>query len=75
MVNLFIWYRFDELNKDFSIWQETQQASEADLQNFQVFLPKVVHKKIKAYCIQEDLNLKDFSTEAIIEKAKNLGVI
>lgn len=52
-----------------------QQPSEADLQKFQVFLPKTLHKKIKSYCILEDLNLKDFSTDAIIDKAKGLGII
>jgi hypothetical protein len=52
-----------------------QQPLEYDLQKFQVYLPKEVHKKIKFYCIQEELNMKDFSTGAIIDKAKLLGVI
>jgi hypothetical protein len=41
----------------------SQQPSDSDLQKFQVFLPKAIHKKIKAYCIQEDLNLNIFLNE------------
>jgi hypothetical protein len=52
-----------------------QQPNVDNLQKFQVFLPKDIHKKIKAYCIEEELNLKDFSTEAIIEKAKKLDIL
>lgn len=64
----------NQLHSDIKTISE-QQLIEKDLQKFQVFLPKVVHKKIKSYCIQADLNMKDFTTDAIIEQAKKIGII
>lgn len=50
-------------------------AVEEELQKFQVFLPKEIHKKIKLHCTLEDLIIKDFCTEAIMDKAKKLKLI
>lgn len=46
-----------------------------EVQNIQTFLPKSVHKELRLFCLQNDLNLKDYCSQAIIEKAKKENAI
>ena len=41
-----------------------------------IFVPKELYKTIKIYCAHQDnVKIKDFVTEAIVEKCKNLGLM
>ncbi|MFW5700445.1 MAG: hypothetical protein ACOCWM_02045 [Cyclobacteriaceae bacterium] len=55
--------------------KKTSILDDEDLQKFQVFLPKEVHKKIKLYCTANDVAIKDFCADAIMSKAQKLDIL
>ena len=66
------------VNKLHSEEQQAKKVSQEhseNLQKFQVFLPKETHKKIKLYCTEQDLNIKDFCADAIMAKANELQIL
>lgn len=50
-----------------SIHQEKENITIEELVRTTVFIPKKLLKEIKLYCIQNDLTVKDFVTNAIKE--------
>lgn len=56
--------------------EPTIQNPENSLIRTTIFVPKDLYKAIKVYCAHQDtLKIKDFVTEAIVEKCKHLKLI
>jgi microcompartment protein CcmL/EutN len=72
-------------NKEIKLENEVIEANDTALKTAEkeldetmvrstIHLPKTIHKKIKMYCTQNEINLKTFMEDAVIEKAKKLGL-
>lgn len=64
-----------ETSKKSSQESQVREYLSEEFQKFNVFVTKEQHKKIKLYCTDKNIKIKDFASRALLEKAKKMGII